>query len=102
VAYGARLESVLSESSRGFESRILRHTDLDGCLLLCWVDGTSRGINNSRKRASFPALWPPPNRTRPEDSAAWCCCKCRLSSALERCNVRAHGAQRTMDLRAWH
>jgi hypothetical protein len=27
VAYGARLESVLSESSRGFESPILRHCD---------------------------------------------------------------------------
>jgi len=33
VAYGARLESALSESSRGFESPILRRNDND----LLWV-----------------------------------------------------------------
>ena len=35
VAYGARLESVLSESSQGFESPILRHVMSRDICLLC-------------------------------------------------------------------
>ena len=38
MAYGARLESALSESSRGFESPILRKQNdrLSGGLFVCW------------------------------------------------------------------
>ncbi len=39
MAYGARLESALSASSRGFESPILREQNdrLSGGLFVCWV-----------------------------------------------------------------
>lgn len=69
MAYGARLESVLSESSQGFESPILRHVmSRDICLicretsviygaiclvLLRWPAHTSRRPAASPSPASF-------------------------------------------------
>ena len=43
MAYGARLESVLGESPRGFESPILRHS----VTAACWVthNANSQGPN---------------------------------------------------------
>jgi hypothetical protein len=40
VAYGARLESVLGESPRGFESPILRHLKISSDLLFCTLAWT--------------------------------------------------------------
>ena len=44
MAYGARLESVLGESPRGFESPILRHCDGLAQPLNLWESKGERGL----------------------------------------------------------
>ena len=54
MAYGARLESALSESSRGFESPILRKQNdrLSGGFFVCWGywGGFERSLGPHRRR----------------------------------------------------
>ena len=72
MAYGARLESVLSESSQGFESPILRHC---GRFLPAW---RQRRANSSGMLTSTPGtletmtfLVSQPSRARVRAAAAY-------------------------------